>query len=209
MLRRNLGAVVGLALATVAPLSAQVIGLPVVNSGVPVGIQIAADVGFANAAYGKGTTVGASAGVGIGYFGVGAQIARYSPKFGDAITAAGVNASMRLLGGPLVPFRIMAMAGYSGWSMKSGDILTKYQHIPLSIALAATIPAPGLGIKPWVAPRLDLMHSTGNTDSRFGISGGIDFSLANGMTIRGAYDRVTISGGNPSILSVGLGFALK
>src|SRR5512140_1028429 len=117
MFRRTVLAAASLAFVVIAPVSAQVLGLPVVNSGVPVGIQVAADVGFANVDYGKGTTVGASAGIGVGFFGVGGQVARYSPKVGDAVTATGLNASMRLVGGPLVPFRLMMMAGVSHWTM--------------------------------------------------------------------------------------------
>lgn len=207
MLRRYLVAAAALTLAS--PLSAQVIGLPVVNSGVPVGIQLAADVGFPNADAGKGTTIGASAGIGVGFFGITGQIARYAPKVGDAITAPGINASMRLLGGPLVPFRIMAQAGASHWS--TGGIATT--HIPVSIGLAATIPNPAFGIKPWIAPRLDVSRTSGTgitakTDSHFGISGGIDLSLVSGLTFRGAYDRVSAKGASPSILSFGVGFAL-
>lgn len=208
MIRRYLLVAAGLGCLATAPLAAQAPGLPVVNSGVPVGIRIAADVGFPSASYGKGTAIGASGAIGVGFFGVGAQIVHYAPKVGDAITAPGFNASMRLLGGPLVPFRIMALAGYSHWTAKNGTVSESFSHIPLSIGLAATIPNPAFSIKPWIAPRLDLMHATGSTDSRFGISGGIDISLLNGLTLRGAYDRVTIKGSNPSIMSFGLGFAL-
>lgn len=204
MFRRHLIAAAALTLALTAPLSAQVIGLPVVNNGVPLGLRVGADVGMANADYGKGTTIGASAGIGIGYFGVGAQIARYTPKVGESITAPGFNASMRLLGGPLVPFRVMALAGYSHWTLNSVGVT----HIPVSLGLSATIPNPAFAIKPWIAPRLDMTRVAGKSDSHFGISGGIDLSLLNGLTFRGAYDRVSVNGGSPSILSFGVGFSL-
>ena len=213
MFRRTVLAATGLALVAIAPVSAQVLGLPVVNSGVPVGIQVAADVGIANADYGKGTTVGASAAIGVGFFGVGVQVARYSPHKGDvltspgsqdAVTATGFNASMRLVGGPLVPFRIMAMGGVAHWSMNS----VGYTHIPLSVGLAATIPNPAFGNKPWIAPRLDMVRSGGRTDSNFGISAGIDLAMLNGLSIRSAYDLLGLEGRKPGILSFGLGFAL-
>jgi len=204
MFRRFLLATAGLALVAIAPVPAQVLGLPVVNSGVPVGIQVAADVGIANADYGKGTTVGASAAIGVGFFGVGGQVARYSPKTGDAVTATGLNASLRLLGGPLVPFRIMAMAGVARWTVAGVDVT----HLPVSIGLAATIPNPAFGIKPWIAPRLDIVRAGGNSDTNFGISAGIDLAMLSGLSLRGAYDRLSIKAGSPSIISFGLGYAL-
>ncbi len=213
MFRRSLCAAAGLAFVTIAPISAQVLGLPVVNSGVPVGIQVAADVGIANADYGKGTTVGASAGIGVGFFGVGGQIARYSPSKGDvlaspgsqdAVTATGLNASMRLIGGPLVPFRIMMMAGVAHWTMNSVGVT----HVPVSIGLAATIPNPAFGIKPWIAPRIDYTRTGGASDTRFGISAGIDLAMLGGFSIRGAYDRLSVKGASPSIISFGVGYAL-
>lgn len=204
MFRRALFAGAGLALVVMAPVSAQVLGLPVVNSGVPVGIQVAADVGMANADYPKGTTVGASAGIGVGFFGVGAQVARYSPKVGDAVTATGFNASMRLVGGPLVPFRLMMMAGVAHWTRNTVGVT----HVPVSIGLAATIPNPAFGIKPWIAPRLDYTRSGGADDTRFGVSAGIDLTMLNGFSIRGAYDRLSAKVGTPSIISLGLGYSL-
>ncbi len=204
MFRRTLFGTAALALVVIAPISAQVLGLPVVNSGVPVGIQVAADVGITNADYGKVTTVGASAGIGVGFFGVGGQVARYSPKVGDAVTATGLSASMRLVGGPLVPFRLMMMAGVAHWTMNTVGVT----HVPVSIGLAATIPNPAFGIKPWIAPRIDYTRSGGASDTRFGISAGIDLAMLNGFSIRGAYDKLSVKGASPSIISFGVGYSL-
>lgn len=204
MFRRSLFAAAGLAFVAIVPVSAQVLGLPVVNSGVPVGIQVAADVGIANADYGKGTTVGASAGIGVGFFGVGGAVSRFSPKTGDAVVATGLNASMRLIGGPLVPFRVMMMAGVAHWTMNSVGVT----HVPVSIGLAATIPNPAFSIKPWIAPRIDYTRTGGASDTHFGISGGIDLAMLNGFSIRGAYDRLSLKGASPSIISFGVGYSL-
>lgn len=208
MIRRTL-LTLGLVACATAPASAQVLGLPVVNNGAPTGISIGADVGFPNADAGKGTAVGAHASLGLGFFGVSGMISRYSPDGGGAaIWAPGVSATLRLIGGPLVPFRITMQAGASKWS--AGDF--DYTHVPVSIGLSATIPNPALAIKPWIAPRLDYLYQSGGTivsgsDVRFGISGGVDFALLNGVSIRLAYDRLNADGGHPSIFSVGLGFA--
>lgn len=193
-----------------APVAAQSLGLPVVNNGVGTGINLAVDVGFSNEDAGKATTIGGSATLGIGFVGVTGTIARYNPKVGDAIWAPGVSGSLRLLGGPLIPLRVVALAGVSHWK-SSGNSFT---HVPISLGIAATIPSPGFAIKPWIAPRIDFMRQvldggddiTDGTDASFGISGGIELGLLNGMSIRAAYDRVSNNGLKPGIFSLGLGF---
>ena len=192
-----------------APTPAQVLGLPVVNNGVPTGINLAADVGFSNADAGKATTVGASASVGIGFIGVTGTIARWSPTGGGGVWSPGVSGTLRLLGGPLIPLRVVALAGVSHWTIGEG----KYTHVPISIGFAATIPTPGFAIKPWVAPRIDIVRSSSpllngtNTQTRFAISGGLELALLNGLSLRASYDRLSAKIGKPSILAFGVGFA--
>jgi hypothetical protein len=205
MIRRTLLAL-GILVYAAVPAAAQVLGLPVVNNGAPTGISIGADVGFSNDDAGKGTAVGAHASVGLGFIGVSGMISRFVPSGGgDAIWAPGASATLRLIGGPLVPFRITMQAGASRWTEGSTDVL----HVPVSIGLSATIPNPAFGIKPWVAPRIDVINvaNGGGTSANFGISGGVDLSFLNGISIRAAYDRVSSNGVHPSIFSLGLGFA--
>ncbi|MEO5800873.1 MAG: hypothetical protein ABIZ70_10395 [Gemmatimonadales bacterium] len=192
-----------------APAASQSLGLPVINHGVPTGINLAVDAGFSNADAGKATTVGASASVGLGFVGVTGTIARYNPKVGDGIWAPGVSGSLRLFGGPLIPIKVTALVGVSHWSVGG----TKVTHVPVSLGIAATIPSPGFAIKPWVAPRIDIVARTFDTgdvgnsgESHFGISGGIDFTLLSGISLRAAYDRMSYRGLKPSILSFGVGF---
>jgi hypothetical protein len=96
------------------------------------------------------------------------------------------------------------LAGYSHWSEGTVGV----SHIPVSIGLAATIPNPAFSIKPWIAPRLDATRSLGKTDTHFGISGGIDLSMLSGLSLRAAYDRVSVNGGSPAILSFGIGYSM-
>jgi hypothetical protein len=211
MIRRTLFTL-GLVVFVAAPGAAQVLGIPVVNNGAPTGLSIGADVGFPNADYGSGTAVGAHASLGLGFFGVSGMISHYSPKGGDAVWATGASATLRLIGGPLVPFRITMQAGAGRWT-EAGVSVT---HLPLSLGLAATIPNPAFSIKPWIAPRVDVQRSSGtsieggsvsSTDVHFGISGGIDLGLLNGMAIRAAYDRLSTDSVHPSVFSLGLGFS--
>src|ERR1019366_8106278 len=101
-----------------APAAAQVLGLPVINNGAPTGISIGADVGFSNDDAGKGTAVGAHASVGLGFFGVSGMLSHFAPSGGgDAIWAPGASATLRLIGGPLIPLRISMQAGASRWTV--------------------------------------------------------------------------------------------
>jgi hypothetical protein len=202
---RRAALMLGFAVFVTARLAAQMLGMPVINSGAPTGISIGADVAFANDEYygGGGTAVGARASVGLGFLGVSGGISRFAPKTGDAVWAPGASATLRVIGGPLVPFRISLQAGASRWTLAGTD----YVHVPVSLGLSATIPNPAFAIKPWIAPRVDIIGDKANTKGRFGISGGIDLSFLNGMAVRAAYDHVSASGSNWTIFSLGLGFS--
>lgn len=207
MIRRAL-CPLALVVAITVPLSAQVLGIPVVNNGAPTGLNIGADVGFANTDYyGGGTAVGARANLGLGFFGVSGMISHFSPKNGSGVWSPGGAATLRIIGGPLIPFRITLQAGVASWK---ADQVTD-THVPISLGLAVTIPNPAFAIKPWIAPRIDVMHygyADGGTHEKFGISGGVDVSLLNGLSLRAAYDRVNADDGtHPSVFSLGLGFA--
>ena len=73
-------------------------------------------------------------------------------------------------------------------------------RFPVGLGFALTIPNPALAIKPWLAPRLDIVRTsiegirrcpTAPTPKRnFGLSGGIELNLLNGFGLQAAYDRV-------------------
>ena len=203
----------------VAHAGAQVIGLPVVNNGAPTGIALAADIGFSNDDAGKGTAIGASAAAGLGLIGATVGVSRFSPDADGAnpITSIGASASLRLFGGPLIPFRVMLQGGLGTWEYDAVSIegesvgtfrVTRY---PVSLGIAATIPNPVLAIKPWIAPRLEIRRVTfdgeGDTASDFGISGGVELSMLSGLSLCASYDRIFRSGSKPGIFNVGVGFA--
>jgi opacity protein-like surface antigen len=198
-----------------APLNAQVLGLPVVNNGVASGLSIAADVGFANfdgfttiEASGA-TTIGASASVGLGLVGLTGTLAHSLPDIGDGVWSPGISGTLRLLGGPLIPLRVVLLAGVAHWQVDSVD----FTHVPVSLGFAATIPLPGFAIKPWIAPRLDVLTASpqlsgSTTEERFALSGGIEVQLLLGITVRASYDQIYAKNGNPSVFSLGAGFSL-
>lgn len=198
-----------------APLSAQVLGLPVVNNGVASGLSIAADVGFANfdgfttVQASTATTIGASASVGLGLVGLTGTLAHSLPDLGEGVWSPGISGTLRLLGGPLIPLRVVLLAGVARWQVDSVD----FTHVPVSLGFAATIPLPGFAIKPWIAPRLDILskspdsHST-TTENRFALSGGIEVQLLLGLSLRASYDQSYSKSGDPSVFSLGAGFSL-
>lgn len=204
-------------------LVAQVAGLPVRNAGVGTGFGIAADAGFPSTAAGKGIALGATGALGAGPLGFTATVAWWDPRGpGDNLTSVGGTANLKIIGGPLIPLSVTLQAGAARYTRTAttieGDALDlKTWHFPAGIGIALTIPNPVFSIKPWVAPRVDLLRVTQSdggtasqvthTDSDFGISGGVDLGFLNGLTIRAMYDRVFRGEGlNPSVLSVGLGF---
>lgn len=214
----------GLTLAVVAAaglsggLSAQVFGMPVRNAGVGTGIGIAGDVGFPNGDAGKGIAFAATGMVGLGPLGVTGSVGSFNPKGpGSSLSSVGVTGNLKIFGGPLVPLSVTAQAGAAYG--KADDV--KYLHVPVGIGVALTIPNPVFSIKPWIAPRLDVVRTTvpaltltslsggggSSTDKNFGISGGVDLGFLSGLSIRVMYDRVSADDGvHPGVFSVGAGF---
>lgn len=206
MKRTSLGLVALLALAGAGALQAQNPGLPVINSGVNTGLTLRGDVGFPNAEAGSGTAFGATGKLGLSLIGITATVSSYKPKGGSSHTSVGGTANLKLFGGPLIPFSLWLQGG-AGYT-KYGPV-TQY-HVPVGLALAAKIPSTVVAIKPWIAPRLDLVHqsssgivSSSNTATDFGISGGVEFSLLSGLGFYAAYDWVSRNGTKPSTFGVG------
>ncbi len=214
-MRRPAALVAVLMLALPAAVAAQGYGLPLVNNGVPTGVTLAADVGFANDALGGGTAYGAQGQLGLGLVGVSGGITRLSVDAAgvDPITSLGAAASLRVFGGPLVPFRILAQGSITKWSIEfPGTEDISSTRTTASLGFAATIPIPAFAVKPWLAPRIERISRNGAADTDVALSGGIEFGFLNGLTVRTAYDRSYVSrdgfSERPSVFSVGLGWAL-
>ena len=203
-LTRSLALVAALTFPVVA--TAQVRGLPLVNSGIRNGGSLAADMGFGNDAAGTGTTLGITATTGMGFIGASAAVSR-GRNLDNTVWSQAVSLSFRLVGGAMAPFRVTLQAGAGRW----GEGVVETVRLPVSLGVAAVIPVPGVAIRPWLAPRIDYQSTTfENSDlsrTEFGLSGGLEVALLNGITMRTAYDRLFIDG-DPGILSVGVGMSL-
>jgi hypothetical protein len=194
--------------------SAQVLGLPVYNSGVPTGLGVYGDVAFPNGAAGDGHTLAASARLGVSRIGVTATIASFNPGGPDnTLTSVGATGNYRLLGGPLIPFSATLQGGIGYGKVGSGTAGLKTWRFPIGLGIGITIPNPALAIKPWIAPRIDITRtsvgSTSDTDSDFGISTGVELNFLTGFGVHAAYDRIFASGDDPGIFAVGAHYGFR
>lgn len=198
------------ALGSAAPLAGQVIGLPVYNSGIPTGLGLFADIGFPNDAAGGGTAYGATGRLGVGPFGATASVARFNPEGpGDQLTSVGGSLNYKVFGGPLVPLTVTLQGG-AGYA-KQDDV--SFYRFPVGLGLGLTIPNPALAIKPWLAPRLDVSRVSSplgsDTETNFGISGGVELNLLSGLGLHASYDRVFADVEDPSIFAAGLHYTFR
>lgn len=191
---------------------AGVTGLSVHNSGVSSGLTIGAEVGFPDADYGKGTAYGVRGALGLGPFGVSAVVSRWDPKVGGIGSQMGLGGflNLKVFGGPLIPLSVTLQGG-AEYTDNDG---VKLLHAPVSLGFALKIPNPALAIKPWLAPRLDIVKRSGSipnddTETNFGLSGGVDFNLLGGIGFGVSYDRTFGDGMNPSVLSIGASYTIK
>ncbi len=203
-----------IALLGAVPSAAQVAGIPVSNQGVPRGIGLYGDVAFPNDNAGGGTAYAVTGRAGFGFAGVTAVLSSYKPDGGDSKVSVGATGNLRLLGGPLVPLSVTLQGGVGyykpGGSVLPGNPDIKQWRFPVGLGFGLTIPNPVVAVKPWLAPRLDIVHvsggsvaASGDTQTNFGMSGGIELNFLNGFGLHAAYDRVFGDGADPSTFGLG------
>jgi hypothetical protein len=195
---------------------AQVRGIPVYNSGVASGIALYGDLGFSNADAGKGTALAVTGRAGFGPLGVSAILSTFNPD-GPAGGKASVGATLnyKIFGGPLIPLSATLQGGI-GYSKPDTGLLPGQNtelRFPVGLGVALTIPNPALAIRPWIAPRVDIVRSSGGgsstTKTNFGMGGGLELNLLNGFGLHAAYDRVFTDGGDPSVFGIGAHYAFR
>jgi opacity protein-like surface antigen len=209
-----------LALISAGTASAQAAGLPVINSGIVNGVGLALDVGIPNDAAGGGWATGATVKAGFGVLGVSGTVSRLDPSDADAVWSGGATANMKVFGGPLIPIAVTLQggAGYvsTDFGCLPGDTdcdITQW-HFPVGLGVSFTIPNPALAIKPWIAPRLDVLRTSvgdsgSETDAGIGISGGVELNLLNGMGFHVAYDWSKHDDIKPGIFAAGFHYTFR
>lgn len=206
-------------LAGVAPsAAAQVRGIPVYNAGVPRGIGIYGDVGFPNDEAGGGTGYAVTGRAGFGLFGATAMLSAYNPDGpGDSDLSVGATLNYRVFGGPLVPLAVTLQGGIGYAKPEDGtlpDLDVTELRFPVGVGFALTIPNPVLAIKPWLAPRLDIVRRSAEgldaeTDSEFGLSGGLELNTLGGFGLHATYDAVFADGGTPGVFGIGAHYTFR
>ena len=196
--------------------NAQVRGIPVYNSGISSGIALYGDVGFSNADAGKGKALAISGRAGFGPLGLSAILSTFNPD-GPAGSDVSVGGTLnyKIFGGPLIPLSATLQGGI-GYSKPDTGLLPGNDtelRFPVGLGVALTIPNPALAIRPWIAPRLDIIRSSGggvsHTETDFGLGGGLELNLLNGFGFHAAYDRVFTDGGDPSVFGIGAHYAFR
>src|SRR3954462_11149629 len=191
-------------------------GIPVYNSGVFSGIALYGDVGLPNADAGKGTAYALTGRAGFGAFGATAIFPSFNPE-GPTPSDLSVGASLnyKLFGGPLIPLSLTLQGGI-GYSKPETGLLPGHDtelRFPVGLGFALTIPNPALAIRPWIAPRVDIVKSSGgglsDTQTNFGLGGGVELNLLNGFGVQAAYDRLFLDGGDPSVFGFGAHYAFR
>jgi hypothetical protein len=198
--------------------AAQVRGIPVYNAGIPRGIGIYGDAGFPNNEAGGGNAYGVTGRLGMGAFGATAMLSSYDPDGSNGSdVSVGATLNYRVFGGPLVPLAVTLQAGI-GYAqpdqlLPNDEIAEESElRFPVGVGFALTIPNPALAIKPWLAPRLDIVKRsddsidpdfTDDTETEFGLSGGLEFNLLNGLGLHASYDAIFVDGENPGVFGVG------
>jgi hypothetical protein len=207
------------ALTGVAPSAvAQVRGIPVYNVGVPRGIGIYGDVGFPNDEAGGGTAYALTGRAGFGVFGATAILSSYNPEGpGDSDLSVGATLNYRVFGGPLVPLAVTLQGGIGYSKPETGgviDLEASQLRFPVGVGFALTIPNPVLAIKPWLAPRLDIVRNSfenadAETDTNFGLSGGLELNTLGGFGVHASYDAIFADGGTPGVFGVGAHYTFR
>lgn len=195
---------------------AQVRGIPVYNNGIPSGIAVYGDVGFPNEDAGKGTAFAVSGRVGFGPLGATAMLSSFNPDgAGDNSVSVGATLNYKVFGGPLIPLSVTLQGGI-GYSKPDIGILPEdgtELRFPVGLGFELTIPNPALAIRPWIAPRLDIIRLSGGglseTETNFGLGGGLELNLLSGFGLHAAYDRVFTDGGDPSVFGFGAHYAFR
>ncbi len=197
--------------------AAQVRGIPVYNSGIPSGIGVYGDIGFPDTEAGKGRALALSGRAGFGAFGATAILSTFDPDGQeDSELSVGASLNYKVFGAPLTPLSITLQGGI-GYSKPDSGFLPNEEvdelRFPVGVGMALTIPNPSLTIKPWIAPRVDIVQVSGSgvseTESNFGLGGGVELNLINGFGLQAAYDRVFLDGSDPSVFGFGAHYTFR
>lgn len=197
-MKRFVGSIAVVALATglvAEAATAQLASNPVYAINPGVGITLAGDFGrglnnesLKTQFYGGRVILG----VPMLSFWVGGGV--WDPRTGaDKQTALGGGAAINLIKAPVLPVALTLQVG--GSTLSCGDDCSDI-HLVAGPALRINVPTPGVGIEPWVMPRVHMSRfSAGGesaTQTGFGASGGVNINLPMGLGFHAAVDFASL-----------------
>lgn len=182
-------AVLALAMGLVAEAtSAQLHGNPVYAINPGVGITLAGDFGKGlNDDSEKGRFIGGRIVLGVPMVSFWVGAGQYDPTGGlEKETTIGGGAAINLIKAPILPVALTLQVG--GATVSCGDDCSGL-NVFAGPALKVNIPTPGIGIEPWIMPRVN-MSRAGESITRKGIgaSGGVNINLPMGLGVHAVVD---------------------
>jgi opacity protein-like surface antigen len=111
---------------------------------------------------------------------------------GESEVTFGGAVALNILDLPAVPVSLNVQGGVG---VTDFDGFT-WMDIPIGVGLAINVPAPLLDVEPWIAPRvhiLRLSNDESQTETGYGISGGLNITLPTGLGFHVAGDYVKVS----------------
>src|SRR5947208_7540145 len=145
----------GLAACVAMPAAAQWLGEPMWTPKSGTGFTIYGDYGRPNTDAGKGNAFGGRVALGLSTFTLSAGVASWKPEaFGSRVTSYGGTASLRLIGGSLIPVGVHLQVGaaHSGQVTSGTQTLSARTTVNGAVALSVPVPTPGMSIEPYFSP---------------------------------------------------------
>jgi opacity protein-like surface antigen len=193
-MKRFFGVIAVLALAmglAAEATSAQLHGNPVYAINPGVGITLAGDFGKGiNDESGKGNFMGGRIVLGVPMVSFWVGGGQYDPRGGmDKETTIGGGAAINLIKAPILPVALTLQVG--GATVSCGDDCSGL-NVFVGPALKINVPTPGIGIEPWIMPRVNLSRTSfageSITQKGFGASGGVNINLPMGLGVHAVVD---------------------
>jgi len=145
--------------AAASPLAAQAPMVPLHGGPIQPGAELSVTVGFPDddVAELRGTSYAASFGYGFGRLGIAATAGTFDAEEGRSRRTLGALATLHLYGDGITTPLTLGLFGGAGWMAESDVADDMVRHFPVGATAALTIATPVLSIRPWLAPRLDVL----------------------------------------------------
>lgn len=196
--------------AAASPMAAQAPMVPLHGGPIQPGAELSVTAGFNEdeVAELRGTSYAATFGYGFGRLGLAATAGTFDAEAGRSRGTLGAMATLHLYGDGITHPLTLGLFGGAGWMAESDLGKDEVRHFPLGATAGLTIATPVLSIRPWLAPRLDVVSCDPpdaqdtaalcrDPGSRFGLSAGIDLRFPGGFALRALSDYV--DGGSPFV----------